>query len=43
VFVPRAIDIPANDKANRILPDVTFTAILAGAVHSVQVNGTLAL
>lgn len=43
VSVPRAADVPFADKANRILPDVTFQAILAGAIHGVQVRGRVSL
>lgn len=34
-------DIPKADKEARKGPNVTFTAILAGAVHSEQINGIL--
>lgn len=43
VTVPRAISVSTNDKANRILSNVTFVATIAGAVHSVVINGTLTL
>jgi len=44
VTVPSAIvgstkGVSANDKANRLLPDVNFTAVLAGAIHSLEING----
>lgn len=32
-------DIATADKAARIGPDVDFVAILAGAVHAIQING----
>jgi hypothetical protein len=41
VTVPAANDVDVNDRANRILPDVKFTAQLAGAIHTVQVQGTV--
>lgn len=41
VNIPRRADIPTNTIANRILPDINFTAYVAGAVHNVQVNGVL--
>jgi hypothetical protein len=41
ITLPRSVDIPFNDKANRILNDVRFTARLAGAIHVVNINGTL--
>lgn len=41
VTAPRRDQVPLNDRANRILPDVNFVAILAGAVHSVRIQGIL--
>lgn len=41
VKVPLSVEVPINDKANRILRDVYFTARLAGAIHVVEVQGTL--
>jgi hypothetical protein len=41
VTVPDVSDIDANDRANRILPDVEFTAQLAGAIHTVVVQGVV--
>ena len=41
VDAPLASAVSANDKAQRLLPDVTFTAVLAGAIHEVQVRGTV--
>lgn len=43
VTVPAAADVDTNDKANRLLPDVRFTATLAGAIHFVEVNGVVTL
>lgn len=43
VTVPKAVDIAANSKANRVLPDVEFEAVQAGAVHSAVINGRLTL
>ena len=39
--VPKAADVSAGDKAARTLNDVNFTAILAGAIHAVDVDGTV--
>lgn len=39
--VPLSTSISVNDKANRILRDVYFTARLAGAIHVVEIQGTL--
>ena len=41
--VPRAADVSAANKGNRHLPDVTFRAVLAGAVHTVAIEGQLTL
>jgi hypothetical protein len=43
IDVPKAASIPATDKANRFLPDMKFAGILAGAIHSVVVNGVVTL
>lgn len=43
VTVPNAASVPANDKANRILRNVKFTATLAGAVHAVEINGVVSV
>lgn len=40
---PRSRDIPQNDKALRKLTNAKFKAYLAGAVHSVAIEGTLTL
>ncbi len=41
VTAPDIADIPANDKANRHLPDVRFEFTLAGAIHTVTVRGVI--
>lgn len=41
VSVPLSSNINTNNKANRVLNDMNFTARLAGAVHVVNVNGSL--
>lgn len=43
VTVPRAVDVPPVDKANRILRNVKFTATLAGAIHAVRITGTVSV
>jgi hypothetical protein len=40
---PRVETIDAADKATRTLPNVTFAATLAGAIHKTQVRGTVTL
>lgn len=41
VTVPRASQVPTNDKANRILRNVKFEATLAGAIHAVRITGNI--
>jgi len=43
ISVPKAADVSTVDKAARTLPDVTFSATLAGAIHKVEVSGTVSL
>lgn len=43
ITVPRSVDVPAVDKANRILRNVKFQATLAGAIHAVTVNGVVSV
>ena len=42
ITVPRSADVSVNNKANRLLQDVRFTARLAGAIHVVEIKGSLA-
>lgn len=39
--VPLAADLSDEQKKSRVLEDCTFSAILAGAIHVVNVNGSL--
>ena len=41
VTAPKRSEIPANMRAQRILPDVNFTFTLAGAVHKVRIRGVI--
>lgn len=41
VTAPRRSDIPVNDRANRILPDVHFEFELAGAIHKTRITGVI--
>jgi len=41
VRFPRSQSVAFNDKANRVLRDVGFTARLAGAIHTVEIRGSL--
>ena len=41
VTAPLASEVDANDKASRLLPSIRFLATLAGAIHKVQIRGTV--
>lgn len=41
ISLPRSSKVPFNNKANRVLRDVFFTARLAGAIHVVEIKGSL--
>lgn len=43
VLAPAVKDVDTSDKINRFLPDVTFTATLAGAIHKVAISGVLSV
>lgn len=43
VTAPKVADVSTTDKANRLLPDVQFSATLAGAIHKVTIEGTVSL
>lgn len=43
VTVPKSADVSANDKAARSLTGVHFTAVLAGAIHAVEIAGNVTL
>ena len=42
VKVPRSADVAIQDKRDRILKDVSFAGILAGAIDDVNLQGTVA-
>lgn len=42
ISLPRSANISDNNKANRILQDVKFSARLAGAIHIAELKGNLA-
>src|SRR5690606_29781031 len=42
VSVPAVADVDASDRAARLLPDVTFSARYASAVHKIDADGFLA-
>ena len=41
VNAPLASDVDSNDRASRLLPDITFSATLAGAIHKTVIRGTV--
>jgi hypothetical protein len=43
VTAPKVTDVDPADRAARILPDVNFTATLAGAIHKLQIEGILSV
>ncbi len=43
VTAPLVADIDPADKAARILPDIFFTATLAGAIHTLVITGVLSV
>lgn len=43
VIVPDVMDVATADKANRILRDVTFDAVLAGAIHKIIISGRVSV
>ena len=43
VTVPRRSETTTADRANRFLRDVKFTGFYAGAIHKIQIDGTLSV
>jgi hypothetical protein len=41
VTAPKASDVSAANKTDRILPDVSFEVTLAGAIHKIRINGAI--
>lgn len=41
VTLPKAVDVSVTNRAQRILPDVSFTAYLSGAIHVTQISGSV--
>lgn len=41
VTKPNVRNLPFNDKATRVLPDLKFAGILQGAVHKIKINGVV--
>jgi hypothetical protein len=43
VTYPAVAEVSVTDKGKRFLPDVKFTGVLAGAIHSTKINGVVTL
>lgn len=43
VTAPKVADVDPATRAGRILPDVNFSATLAGAINKIQIQGTLSV
>lgn len=43
VTAPKASEVSAQDKANRTLPDINWSATQAGAIHTVDVTGVVSV
>ncbi len=43
VLAPLVKDISIANRANRILPDITFSATLAGAIQAVEISGVISV
>jgi hypothetical protein len=43
VTAPKVKDIDPGDKVARMLPDMQFSATLAGAIHATTINGVLSI
>ncbi len=43
VTAPKVADVSVANKANRLLPDVSFSATLAGAIQATVIGGTISV
>jgi hypothetical protein len=43
VVAPKVKDVAQSDRANRLLPDVDFSATLAGAIQAVEISGRISV
>lgn len=43
ITVPKVADIPIQDRAARFFSGIKFDAVLAGAIHSTKIDGTLSV
>lgn len=39
VFAPNVVDVPQADKVNRVLNNIGFNAVLAGAINQINIQG----
>ncbi len=43
ITAPLVKDVSTIDRGNRLLPDVEFSARIAGAIHTFQIQGVLSI
>lgn len=43
IIIPKVADVATQDRQARLLPDVTFTGTLAGAIHELEIEGTVSV
>lgn len=43
VTCPKVADVDPADRANRLLPNITFDGRLAGAIHKMNISGTISV
>jgi hypothetical protein len=43
IVFPAVAEVSVTDKGKRFLPDVNFTGVRAGAIHSTKINGVVTL
>lgn len=43
ITVPKVADVSTANRAARLLPDVNFTGVLAGAIHKVEIHGRVSV
>jgi hypothetical protein len=43
ISFPAVAEVSVTDKGKRFLPDVNFSGVLAGAIHSTKINGVVTL
>ena len=43
ITVPKRDDIPENTRAQRTLPDIEWSATIAGAIEKVEIRGVLTI